>query len=51
MELKLSEKEVKEILLKWAEAEWPEAFNDVEFDGSYNKACTFRKGEQAKAEA
>ncbi|MCR4304972.1 MAG: hypothetical protein NUV63_12250 [Gallionella sp.] len=48
MELKLSEKEVKEILLRWAETEWPQAFNEVDFGGSYNKACTFSKAEPAE---
>ena len=51
MELKLSEKEVKDILLNWAETEWPGVFNEVKFDGSYNKACTFLKEEPAKVEA
>ncbi len=50
MELKLSEKEVKEILLKWAETEWPQAFNEIEFDGSYNRAATFSKTETKKVE-
>jgi len=35
MELKLSEKEVKEILLKWAEQEFPQAFNTISIDAQY----------------
>jgi hypothetical protein len=51
MELKLSEAEVKAILLEWAEKEWPKAFNEIDFDGSYSKSVTLSKTEPAKADA
>ncbi len=51
MKLELTEKEVKDILLKWAETEWPQAFNAVEFASSYTRTATFTLEEPAKVEA
>ena len=51
MKLELTEKEVKDILLKWAETEWPQAFNEVEFSSSYNRTAIFTREEPVKVEA
>lgn len=43
MELELNEQEVKDILLKWAEQEFPLAFNTISIDAQYGsfRSVTF----------
>jgi len=36
MELKLSQEDVENILLQWAQIGWPDKFNSVEFDTNYS---------------
>ena len=47
MELKITLKEAEKILLEWAQAKFPDMFNQVEIDDrySYSKTFTFSKKE------
>lgn len=51
MKLELTEKEVKEILLQWAEKNWPQSFNAVDFAGTYNHSAKFTHEEPEKVSA
>lgn len=54
MELKLSEVDVKRILVDWAEAKFAMTFDDVDFDTSYSylrSATLTHKEPEAKEEA
>ena len=49
MELKITTKEAEQILLEWAQARFPDAFNTVEIRSySYNDAIKFTKEETSE---
>jgi len=48
MELKITQSEAERLLLEWAQAKFPDMFNQVELDdrySSYSKTFTFSKKE------
>ena len=53
MELKISKEEMRDVLLEWAEAKFPGAFNAVSVEAgySYAQSATFTKEDPAKVEA
>ena len=51
MELKLSEEDVKRILIEWAAAKFPVVFDEVDFDASYGTLRSVTLSQEAPEDA